>query len=78
MLTNSQLLRIIIGLAGLFTAFVGTMYIVMPWWFESTRTTGYAITVVGVLMWLQAIPVLKASDRAEMKQKFLEELNRRK
>lgn len=78
MLTNRQLLRTLVGMAGLFVALVGTMYIVMPWWFESTRTTGYVITVVGVLMWLQAVPVLKASDRAEMKQRFLEELNRKK
>ncbi|MDA9475052.1 hypothetical protein XI03_11185 [Bradyrhizobium sp. CCBAU 65884] len=78
MLTNMQLVRVLIGTAGLFVALVGTMYIVMPWWFESTRPTGYVITGVGVVMWLQAIPVLKAAERAEMKQLFLDELNKKK
>ncbi|MBB4373464.1 hypothetical protein GGD63_006287 [Bradyrhizobium sp. cir1] len=44
MSTNLQLVRVPIGMAGLLVGFVGTMHIVMPWWFASTRATGYVIT----------------------------------
>lgn len=72
------ILRMIIGMIGSIIFFVGVVSIWATWVGGESQTGPMLTAIVGALLWLQAVPVLKASDRAERKQRILEELNRKK
>ncbi|UPJ35868.1 hypothetical protein IVB45_02310 [Bradyrhizobium sp. 4] len=73
-----DLLRTLLAFLGLIVGFVGIMIITMPWWYNTTAATGWVVLAVGVIMWVQAIPVMRASERAERKQHYLEQIRKRK
>ena len=57
-----NLIRGYIGFVGLLVSIIGFMILAYAWADGTTPFIGWVVTGVGVLMWLQCLPMLRRED----------------
>jgi hypothetical protein len=64
------ILRLIVGMIGVVVCFVSLINVWMTWMRSADTSFHWTIAVIGGVLWLQALPILQASDREERRQRF--------
>jgi len=72
-----NILRMLIGMVGAVICFIGLVGLWAAWVEGASNATPWTMTIVGAVMWLQAVPILQASDREERRKRIREEYMRR-
>jgi hypothetical protein len=69
-MSNISLLRLLVGMIGVIVCFLGLLNLLVAWGYGESTATSLTVSIVGAVMWLQAVPVLQASDRAERRKRI--------
>jgi hypothetical protein len=70
-MSNTGLIRVLVGFAGLCVGAFGFMLTSSEWMQGRPQFWGHwVVLIVGALMWLQALPVMRASEREERRNQI--------
>jgi hypothetical protein len=57
-----NLIRGYIGFVGLLVSIIGFMILAQAWWDGTDPLIGWVVTGLGVIMWLQCLPMLRMEE----------------
>lgn len=69
-MSNTSLLRLLVGMIGIVVCFVSLINVWMTWMKGADTSFHWTIAVIGGILWLQAVPILQASDREERRRRI--------
>jgi hypothetical protein len=67
-----NLIRGLIGFVGLVVSIIGFMILAQAWWDGTDPFTGWVVTGLGVIMWLQCLSVLRRGEEEERKRHLID------
>lgn len=67
------LLRLLAGFAGIIVAILGFMSVTLAWMNGAKADfSSWAVFTIGAVMWLQALPLMRAAEREERRKQIRE------
>ncbi len=69
-MSNTGLIRVLVGMIGVVVCFVSVINVWMTWMKSGDTSFHWTIALIGAVMWLQALPVMQASDREERRNQI--------
>jgi uncharacterized membrane protein YeaQ/YmgE (transglycosylase-associated protein family) len=72
-----DILRMIVGMIGAILAFVGLISVWGTWMSKESTSGPWLLTIFGAVMFLQALPVMRAQEREETRRLMRERRNKK-
>jgi hypothetical protein len=70
----SNIIRLLAGMIGVIVCFVSLINVWMTWMKTQDTSFHWTIAFIGAVMWLQALPIVQASDEDEYRQRIRKHL----
>jgi hypothetical protein len=71
-MTNTGLIRVLIGMIGAVVCFVSFINVWTTWMKSADTSFHWTIAVIGAVMWLQALPIMRAGEREYIRKRAQE------